>query len=97
MLVFSAVGNAVGKAFGKVKTLAQKAWHLATLARVNDEILAFALKWIRVANHKFIDNGERREFVVQLLLNRKVPESVARLCVEMAFQIYKKEVSDKIN
>ena len=92
MSIFSALGTM----FGKIKSLAQKAWHLAELAGVNDELIAFALKWIRVANKKFVDTKERREFVVQLLLNRKIPESVARLVVEMAFQIYKREVTDKI-
>ena len=89
--------STLGTIFKKVKTLVQKAWHLAEVAGVNDELLAFALKWIRVANAKFIDNTERREFVVQLLLNRKVPESIARLAVEMAFQVYKSEVTNKIN
>ena len=88
--------STLGKAFGKVKTLVQKAWHLAEVAGVNDELLAFALKYIKIANKKFVDNTERREFVVQLLVNNKVKESLARLVVELAFNMWKKEVTDKV-
>ena len=88
--------SSIGRVFGKVKSLLQKAWKLAEVAGVNDELLEFALKYIRVANKKFIDNTEKREFVVQLLLNRKVPESIARLVVEMAFQVWKSEITNKI-
>ena len=78
--------------FKKANTLLRKVWGLIEVAGVNDEIIEFALKWIKVANTKFIDNAERREWVVAILRERKIPESVARLIVELAFQLYRKEV-----
>lgn len=88
--------STIATAFKKVKGLLAKAWGLAEAAGVNDEILEFALKWIRIANTKYIDNTERREFVVSLLVGKKIPESIARLIVELAYQLYRKEVSKKI-
>ena len=89
MSFFSAISN-VFKSVGK---LFSKAFDLARLAGVDDEIIAFALKWIRVADSKYVDNAQRREWVVKILMDRKVPESIARLVTELAYGIYKKEKS----
>ena len=64
-----------------------------TRLRVDDEVMAFALKWVKVADEKFVDNGPRREWVVKKLIDNKLPESIARLVTEMAYQIYRKEKS----
>ena len=77
--------------FGKVKGLLAQAWDLLKVAGVDDDVLAFAMKYIRLADAKFVDNDKRREWVVKALVENKIPESISRLVVEMAYQIYRKE------
>lgn len=62
---------------------------------LTDELIAVALKWVKVAADKFVDKAERREYVVQILIHRGVPESLARLIVELAVQIYKEETRSR--
>ena len=59
---------------------------------LNDELLKLALGYVKEAAKKEIDKAERREWVVGLLVAKKVPESIARLIVELAYQAYKKEL-----
>ena len=81
--------------FSKFGALVNKALGFAARFGLKDEIVDLALRWVRVANTKFVDNAERREWVVSVLVGKKVPESIARLAVELAYQIYRKEVSSK--
>lgn len=89
--------STIATAFKKVKGLLARAWGLAEAAGINDELLEFALKWIRIANTKYVDNTERREWVVSILVGRKIPESIARLVVELSYQLYRKEISKKFS
>ena len=59
---------------------------------VPKDVLQMAVAWARVAAEKFTDNAKRREFVVQMLMARGIPESVARLAVELAVQLTKREL-----
>ena len=86
------IKSTLGKVFGKIVGLVKQAWNIAEKIGVNDELMAFALKWIKVADTKYVDNTKRREFVVALLVKKGISESISRLIVEMAFQIYKKNL-----
>lgn len=64
---------------------------------LTDELIQEALKWVKVAASKELDNSQRREFVVQILMSKfHIPESIARLAVELAVQALKKELN-KVN
>ena len=76
------------KSFGK---LIVKAFNAAKDAGLTDDLIQIALPYVREANKKFVDNAQRREWVVAILVARKVPESLSRLIVELAYQIYRKE------
>ena len=78
---FKKVGSLLKKALGIIKEL------------VPEETLALALVWVRVAATKYVDNAQRREWVVGILVAKKIPEAIARLAVEIAVQLYKKEVA----
>ena len=83
--------NVFKKFFSKVGGLLKKVWSVIEEVGVDDEILQYALDRIREADAKYVDNAERREWVVEKLMSTKIPESFARLVTEMAFQLYKKE------
>lgn len=59
--------------------------------KVSDDNIAFAVAWVRVAREKFTSGAERREFVVNLLKAKGVPENIARLVVEIAVGLVKAE------
>jgi hypothetical protein len=76
-----------------IGALLKKAFKLAVEVGVTDELIDLALKWARVAESKFVDNAEKREFVVKMLVAKTgVPESIARLAVELAMRLLKKEL-----
>ena len=58
---------------------------------ITDENVELAVGWVAVAQAKFSDNSSRREFVVSILMNRGIPEHIARLLVELAVGIVKKD------
>lgn len=58
---------------------------------ITDENVELAVKWVAVAKEKFSDNSSRREFVVSILMNKGIPEHLARLIVEIAVGIVKKD------
>lgn len=62
---------------------------------LEDKLVAQALVWVRVAAQKFEEDEKRREWVVHVLEARGVSESIARLAVELAFQILKAELKGK--
>ena len=79
--------------FGK---LIKKALGLAKDAGLTDDVVDLALKWVRVAASKTIDNSAKRQLVVDLLMAKGVPESIARLATELAYRLYKTEIAPKI-
>ena len=74
-------------------TFLAKAFNAAKSAGLTDQLVQIALPYVRDANKKFVDNDKRREWVVAKLVAKKVPESIARLVVELAFQLYRKEIA----
>lgn len=88
----------VKSVFGKIGGFFKKAWPFinvilgyAVTRGFNEETVKLALAWVRVAAEKELDKAERREWVVKILVDKGVPESIARLSVELAYQAYKKE------
>lgn len=63
---------------------------------LDDALVDLALKWARVAVHQFADNDQRRAFVIKMLVTKGVPEAVARLAVELAVAILKRELQDGV-
>ena len=82
--------------FKKIGNMVMRAVRYADSAGLDDALISTALSWVKVAAAKFTDNSERREFVVKMLLARGIPESVARLALELAVRLYKKEVEPKL-
>lgn len=79
--------------FSKLGVWMKRAFRLVQEV-VPDEMLLMAVLWARVAAEKFTDNAKRREFVVQMLMARGIPESIARLAVELAVQFIKRELRE---
>lgn len=72
-------------------------WTLVVLrfARANgldDELLDLALRLVTHAQPNFQTNDERRDYVLGRLKAAGIPESIARLAIELAVQAYKKKV-----
>lgn len=74
-----------------IKTLIQTAIDAAGARGLTDKLVQDTILWIRVAATKFADSAEKREWVVGILVNKGVPESIARITVELAYQIFKKD------
>lgn len=62
---------------------------------VSDETLMKAVSLVREMRDKYDTNEERREAAVRVLVATKVPENVARLAVELAVGLVKKELDKK--
>lgn len=77
--------------FGKLAGLIK----LAKANGLTEEVVVLAEQWVKVAATKVISDGAKREFVVGVLISKGVPESIARLAVELAYQALKDEL-DKI-
>lgn len=59
---------------------------------VTDPLAKLAVSYAKTAATKFVDNAQRREWVVAQLMSRGVPESLARVLTELAVQFIKKEI-----
>lgn len=79
--------------FSKLFGLVARALARAKALGLNDQLLKDTIAWVEEAGEKFADPAARREFVVGVLKSRGVPESVARLAVELAVQIWKKRTA----
>ena len=78
--------------FKRIGTLVKRALSVVQ-ELIPEETLALAVVWVRVAASKYVDNTARREFVVNILVNKGIPESIARLAVELAVQLAKRELT----
>ena len=90
MSVFTTIGHALVGA-GK---LVAKGWQLLQEAGLDDDVLRLALPLVKRANEKYIDNPSRREWVVEGLVAHKVPEGVARIALELALSLWRKELAN---
>lgn len=75
------------------KSLLSKVWGVVKSTGITDALMKLGIAYAKEAALKFTDNTQRREWVVQQLVTRGIPESVARLIVELAVQFIKKEAA----
>lgn len=80
--------------FKKLGKLTGKAVEIAIIDGLGDEVLGEALKWVKVAANKFVDNNEKREWVVKILIANGVPGPIARIAVELAVKLFKKSLEN---
>ncbi len=85
--------GSIGGFFKKLGTLAVKALGIAGDAGLTNDIIADALYWVKVASTRLADNAQKREFVVQMIMSKGIPEYIARLAVELAYTLFKKEIA----
>ena len=85
--------KAVGAWLKKAGSLVWHALEAAGVKGLSDEVVALALIWVKDAARQGLDNDQKRAWVVQQLVNKRVPESIARLAVELAVQLAKKELA----
>ena len=85
-----------GSLFGKIGKIIRLAFKVAAEAGLTDELVDLALKYVRVAATKTVDNREKREWVAELLVARGIPRSLAYLAIELAYQLYRKDVAPKL-
>ena len=76
---FRGVGKLLGKALGIVRD------------QITEEDLGKGIAFVKAAEEKFLDNRERREWVVERLRALGLPEFIARIVVELALRLVKKE------
>lgn len=78
---FVGVGKMVGKGLGVVRDI------------VTDDQLKAGVELVKRAEVRFLDNAQRREWVVRQLKAVGIPEAAARIIVELALKIAKREAS----
>lgn len=77
--------------FKKAGSLIAKALGFASTKGLTDAVLEKAIDYVRRAEQDFASNSVRREWVVTQLIKIGVPESIARLAVELAVQTIKSQ------
>jgi len=80
--------------FGIFKAIGRWAKRAFTIAQENglsDDVIKTALGLVREAAGQANDNATKREWVVTGLRATGLPESIARMAVEMAVQIWKRD------
>ena len=86
------VFGVIGRMFSALGHAAMAALRSAEVRGLTAAVLATALQVAREAAAQVVDSAERREWAVQKLISRtRVPESIARLAVELAVQRLKAE------
>ena len=81
--------------FSFIRSLLSRVFAAAKSAGLSDALVDQALLLARVAGEKFVDNRDRREWVTAVLVARGVPESLARLALELAVQLMKAQLKAK--
>lgn len=78
--------------FARLGRLIAKALRFAEDRGLTDDLVDLALKHVLKAQTDFQTTGERREWVLAQLEAKGVPESIARLALELAVALYKGKV-----
>jgi hypothetical protein len=82
----------IGHFFKTLGGLLGKGLKCACESGLTEEAVSIALVWVRVAALKYASDPERRESVVKILKDKGIPEGIARIAVELAYCIFKKEL-----
>lgn len=83
----------LGSLFRWIGRLAKKAFGFAKAAGLDDILIGKALELVKQAAGTDQTNHAKREWVVAGLQALGIKESIARLAVELAYQIFKREGS----
>lgn len=89
--------GAVAKKLSLVGGLLKRAWKLAEAIGLDDALIATAIPLVRKASDKYVDNTDRREWVVKELSSIGVKESIARIATELAYRMYRKELEKQLD
>lgn len=85
--------NSVKGFFSGLGKLLHKALTSAFVDGLTDEVIHAAYEYAKVAANKLVDNTEKREFVVKLLVAKfGVGENIARIAVELGVRLMKEEL-----
>lgn len=82
--------SSIGGFFKKLGSLMKRGFLAASENGLTDPIVDQALQLAIEASQKFSDNETRRSWVIAALTKIKVPESIARIALELAVQLIKK-------
>lgn len=80
------------KWFGRIGEAIAIALRFAESRGLTDDLVDLALKHVMKAQTDFETNDARRAYVLSQLVLKDIPESVARLALEMAVALYKGKV-----
>ncbi len=84
--------SAFGGVFKKIGSFLLDGIKAAAEHGLSDQVIGIALYLVKEAAVKFADSSERREWCVAQLVAKGIPESLARLGVELAYQLFQKEL-----
>ena len=79
--------------FRKLGGLTAKGFEILVEDGLKDEVIGTALKYVKEAADKFTDNDQKREYVVRALVAVGIPGPIARIAVEIAVKMFKKQLS----
>ena len=85
--------KAIGKVFVAIGKALVRVFKVAEERGLTEDIVNQAEDLVGEAQRQFNDNTTRREWAVAALIAAKVPESIARLAVELAVQVFKSKVA----
>ena len=85
-----------GDIFTGIGSLVFQAFKAANVHGLTDDVVHLALQWAKVAAGKGLDNDTARAFVLRILVERGIPESVARLALELAVHLLKAELAKAV-
>ena len=81
--------KAIGKVFVAIGKALVRVFKVAEERGLTEDIVNHAEAPVGEAQKQFNDNDTKREWAVAALVAAKVPESIARLAVELAVQLFK--------
>lgn len=82
----------LGRLFTGIGKLVARAFQSSVGRGLTDAVMDAALAYVRAAAGRFTDNAERREWAVDMLARKlHIPESLARVAIELAVQAWKAE------
>lgn len=79
--------------WARIKGIAAQAFVIVQESGLDDVVMTMAVEAVRKAQEDFTDNAERREWVVQFLKDKGVPEGVARTALQLALAWVRKQTS----
>ena len=91
--MFTKIGNGIKSFFLGIGKLLSTALTSSFMQGLSEEVIHAAYEYAKVAAGKLIDNNEKREFVLKLLVSKfKLSENIARIAVELGVRLLKEEL-----